>query len=284
MEETKIQIEELQAQVPESQVRALEIAAATLGRTWKSQLNAMWMSGDYGVLSDHDSALQNFRNASYGGPAGLQKYKANQTFEPATLPPLSHIQRSKINAEVRHVRRCETCKTVLTGTDLKFCPDCRPAKENCLADFECPACGQNERFTISFTGSAEVTDEGSDDAGDHEWEDDSACSCSECSHSGVVKNFDINDPSFLPARQEALDRLSGKLPPKGFSKPGEGEKRKFTVTVSRACPQYLRIPVIAKDREEAEELALEQAGNHDFKQGTSGAEADYRAEGVEEND
>lgn len=67
------------------------------------------------------------------------------------------------------------------------------------------------------------------------------------------------------------------------STPGPG-KEKYRITVSRTCPQYLAIPVIAKDEQEAKELALEKAGSLDFNDGTSGDEADYNVEGVEKVD
>jgi hypothetical protein len=69
-------MERMKVLIPESQVCALEAAATILGRTWKSQLREMWMSGNYGVLDDYSADLQNFRNSANGGPAGLNKYKA----------------------------------------------------------------------------------------------------------------------------------------------------------------------------------------------------------------
>ena len=62
-------------------------------------------------------------------------------------------------------------------------------RENCLQDIACPECGQRDSFNITFTGTAEVYDDGSDDVGDHEWESESDCTCSECKHGGTVADF-----------------------------------------------------------------------------------------------
>jgi len=67
------------------------------------------------------------------------------------------------------------------------------------------------------------------------------------------------------------------------STPGPG-KEKYRVVVSRSCPQYLAVPVLAKDEEEAKNLALEKAGDLDFASGTSGSEAEYDVDSVEKVD
>ena len=67
------------------------------------------------------------------------------------------------------------------------------------------------------------------------------------------------------------------------SQSGPG-KEKYRVVVARSCPQYLAIPVLAKDEEEAKNLALEKAPNLDFGSGTSGSEAEYQADSVEKVD
>jgi len=182
-------------------------------------------------------------------------------------------------------RTCKECDTVLTGTDLKFCPDCRPQNENCLANVECPECGQNESFQISFRGEAKVQDDGSEGDGNHEWDEDSDCTCNGdgCSYMGILKDFTVGTPEFVKMRQQALDRLSGKLPPKGFGD-GTPGKKKFFVVVKRIMPQFLRIPVIATTVEEAKKLALEKAGDSDFRNGTTGGEAEYEADEVTEVD
>ena len=47
--------------------------AAEQGRTWKSKLNHMWMSGDYGDTSVDDGALQRIRNQF--GPSWLVRLR-----------------------------------------------------------------------------------------------------------------------------------------------------------------------------------------------------------------
>jgi len=67
------------------------------------------------------------------------------------------------------------------------------------------------------------------------------------------------------------------------STPGP-DKLKYRVLVSRSCPQLLTIPVLAKNDEEAKELALDKAPDLDFANGTSVSEAEYDVESVEKVD
>jgi hypothetical protein len=60
---------------------------------------------------------------------------------------------------------------------------------NCLEGIRCPACGNNEVFHISTRSLATVTDEGVDDATDHEWDDDSYTRCPECDEDGELSEF-----------------------------------------------------------------------------------------------
>jgi hypothetical protein len=60
---------------------------------------------------------------------------------------------------------------------------------NCLENVCCPRCGQEERFKIVALISCEVTDDGSEPVGDHEWGDDSATHCPECGFDGELKDF-----------------------------------------------------------------------------------------------
>jgi hypothetical protein len=64
-----------------------------------------------------------------------------------------------------------------------------PENENCLEGIRCPKCKQQDRFYIVGTCTFEVTDDGSEAIGDHEWDGDSTIACSECNHSGKVKEF-----------------------------------------------------------------------------------------------
>lgn len=48
--------------------------ATAHGRHWKRDLRAAWMTGRYDA-GDDSGTLQKFRNASWGGPAWLEKFK-----------------------------------------------------------------------------------------------------------------------------------------------------------------------------------------------------------------
>ena len=52
----------------------------------------------------------------------------------------------------------------------------------------------------------------------------------------------------------------------------------FEIEVCRTSQAYLKIKVEAENRAEAELMALDEAPNHDFSEGTSGSEADYSVE------
>ena len=60
---------------------------------------------------------------------------------------------------------------------------------NCLEGLRCPKCGQEDRFFIAGGALFEVTDEGSEAVGDHEWGNESSTRCPECSHAAVLKDF-----------------------------------------------------------------------------------------------
>lgn len=192
------------------------------------------------------------------------------------------------------VRRCEDCTAPLKGIEMMLCDACRERRAeqaddggSAIEDMECPRCGHEGSFGINFAGHCTATHSGSDDDGDHEWDDKSACSCGndDCSYSGVVKNFNREDKEWKRERKLALARLTGKEPPVGFKKAGEPTTEKYTVTVIRRPPnQYLRIPVHATSEEDARKKALEIAPNRDFKDGTEGGDADYDTDAVEKND
>jgi hypothetical protein len=60
---------------------------------------------------------------------------------------------------------------------------------NCLADIKCPACGNEESFRIQATTLALVTDDGTDELGDMEWDDDSYAECAQCLKAGKLRDF-----------------------------------------------------------------------------------------------
>ena len=41
----------------------------------------------------------------------------------------------------------------------------------------CPECLEDNDLNVTFTGVCKLTPGGSEDCGDHEWTDESACSC-----------------------------------------------------------------------------------------------------------
>jgi hypothetical protein len=58
-----------------------------------------------------------------------------------------------------------------------------------LYGLACPNCGQDEALKIAITCFAYVSDEGSEELGDHEWTDDSGCICPDCNHAATVAGF-----------------------------------------------------------------------------------------------
>lgn len=57
----------------------------------------------------------------------------------------------------------------------------------------CPKCLDMDQLEISFTGTARLTYDGSEDCGDHEWDDTSACSCRNCGFSAPAAAFTFGD-------------------------------------------------------------------------------------------
>jgi hypothetical protein len=56
----------------------------------------------------------------------------------------------------------------------------------------CPACGHDSDLSVSFVGSCTLTSGGSEDAGDHEWGDESDASCG-CGFVAKVAAFRLPD-------------------------------------------------------------------------------------------
>ena len=64
---------------------------------------------------------------------------------------------------------------------------------NCLEGMKCPECGSLEPFDIRVTVTMEVSDLGTDDYNDVEWENGSQCCCRMCGFDGVVSDFKVED-------------------------------------------------------------------------------------------
>ncbi len=62
---------------------------------------------------------------------------------------------------------------------------------NCLENIKCPACGNEESFRIAGTTIFTVTDDGTEDHGDIEWDDESYAECTACLRHGTLKDFQV---------------------------------------------------------------------------------------------
>ena len=58
-------------------------------------------------------------------------------------------------------------------------------------DMACPQCGQAESLSIEITCTATLTINGTEDNGDHYWDEASSCSCDACDHHGTAGEFRI---------------------------------------------------------------------------------------------
>jgi len=61
-----------------------------------------------------------------------------------------------------------------------------------LFNLVCPSCGDDEHLMVVITAWADLSTDGTEATGDHEWDDTSSCACTACGHSGTVKHFRIN--------------------------------------------------------------------------------------------
>lgn len=78
----------------------------------------------------------------------------------------------------------------------------------------CPACLTDQSLEVKFTGTAKITDQGSEDSGDHEWGEDSICQCTACRFSGPVIAFhagnmgdDLRFSVYSPDRDPELGEI-----------------------------------------------------------------------------
>jgi hypothetical protein len=79
--------------------------------------------------------------------------------------------------------------------------NCAMTNTNCLQGIKCPRCGYEDRFLISATITADVTDDGSEIAknrGDFEWDDRSRIECHGCGTTGTVGEFSLEHPEVPP--------------------------------------------------------------------------------------
>lgn len=74
-----------------------------------------------------------------------------------------------------------TTTTATTGDTVKS-----------IFNMACPACGSDEDLLVDITTLAYLSADGTEATGGHDWDDDSACRCSACDHTGQVKDFRTN--------------------------------------------------------------------------------------------
>jgi len=60
---------------------------------------------------------------------------------------------------------------------------------NCLAGMRCPTCKSEGPFRITGTASFLVSDDGTDEGSDIEWDGSSICACGECDTVKTVCDF-----------------------------------------------------------------------------------------------
>jgi len=60
---------------------------------------------------------------------------------------------------------------------------------NCLAGMHCPECKSPGPFKISATALFTITDDGTEEFGDIEYDGGSYCCCPACDHDGIVHDF-----------------------------------------------------------------------------------------------
>jgi hypothetical protein len=65
------------------------------------------------------------------------------------------------------------------------------SNNNCLEGMGCPNCGSEGPFKIEAVSTFTVSDDGTEDHGDVEWDDESFCQCEDCDHKGTVADFTL---------------------------------------------------------------------------------------------
>jgi hypothetical protein len=69
---------------------------------------------------------------------------------------------------------------------------------NCLENIQCPNCRNEESFRIAGTAIFTVTDDGTEDHGDIEWDDDSYAECAQCHRHGTLAEFKVRGDRAKP--------------------------------------------------------------------------------------
>jgi hypothetical protein len=91
---------------------------------------------------------------------------------------------------------------------------------------KCPACGHEQSFRIVGKTMFTVTDDGTEDHGDVEWNDDSYAECPECQRHGTLKDFEV---TALPPTGAAKLTTAQLQTAKGISDTATTESRTRTL-------------------------------------------------------
>ena len=75
------------------------------------------------------------------------------------------------------------------GSPVTIADDPRPGNTNCLEDLACPKCGRSESLRIEGSSVFVVTDDGTGEHGDVEWDGDSWTLCPACEFEGRHAEF-----------------------------------------------------------------------------------------------
>ena len=60
-----------------------------------------------------------------------------------------------------------------------------------LEGLQCPGCRRSDDLHVTITCSARLTAEGSEEEGDHDWDEDSTMTCGRCDQHGSVRSFRV---------------------------------------------------------------------------------------------
>lgn len=80
------------------------------------------------------------------------------------------------------------CSTTLGSVSDVTTPISKVGR-GCVGGMRCPQCDNKERFHITGYTVFDVTEDGYEASGDHEWDGSNACSCPYCKEQGDVNHF-----------------------------------------------------------------------------------------------